>query len=141
MVKHMGISPETGPESASEVSVETTEGTSKTPFDFSEAAVVVMKRLPDLAREMWRALLRGEAGQANRSYAMLRLHTLFWDMIDGATLSDDRNTSLMVEELIKEFDPEYKKHMDLQDRPGLELSFVLPNPYEEGGSSGFDMAG
>lgn len=110
-----------------EVSIET-DTPSTEPFDFSEAAVVVMKRLPDMGRAMWRALLNGEAGEVNKQHAVVRLQNLFWDMVDGATLGD-RSTGLMVEELIKEHDPDYKKHMGLENREGLELELVLgPEP-------------
>ena len=74
------------------------------------------------ARAMWRALLDGEAGHKNCSEARIRLQSLFRDLLDGATLNGAR----MVEELIMEFDPDYKKHMGIEVRPGYELDFVLP---------------
>ena len=119
-VKHMGKSPEVGPESSPEVSIEADE-VSSLPFDFSGAAVVVMKDYPEMGRAMWRALLDGEAGETNRVDAMVRLRELFWDMIDGYFLEN----GIMVEELIKEQDPDYKEHMGLPDREGPELARVL----------------
>ena len=130
-MKYMAQNTQDGLASALEVSPETHSEEAAAPFDFSEAAVVVMLRVPELGREMWRALLRGEAGEENKGYAAVRLQNLFWDMVDGATLGDSRSIGLMVEELIMEFKPDYKKHMGLPDRPGLELDHVLPKSMYE----------
>jgi len=123
VVKYMDMKSESEQVPVPEVSDEATMNPTK-PFDFSVAAIVVMKRVPETGREMWRALLRGEAGEENKGNAVIQLKRLFWDMVDGATLGR-RSTGLMVEELIKEYDPDYKKHMGLEDRDGLELEFVL----------------